>query len=89
LYKIHEVKNSIPITYILKDLNDEVITGSFYNEELQKAEQELFRIEKVLRKKKIKGVEHGFVKWIGYDNSFNEWIPLSNLINTGLEPQTD
>src|SRR5215469_12642826 len=32
-----------------------------YNEELQKSNQELFRIEKIIRKKKIDGVEQGLV----------------------------
>jgi len=79
LYKIHEIKSSKPVTYVIKDTNDEIISGSFYNEELQKSEQEVFRIEKVLRKKKIKGIQHGFVKWIGYNNTFNQWIPMTDI----------
>ena len=53
IYKIHKIDNSSPVTYILEDLRGEIIEGSFYNEELQKTSQEVFRIEKVLRKKKI------------------------------------
>jgi len=79
LYKIHEIKSSKPVTYVIKDTNDEIISGSFYNEELQKSEQEVFRIEKVLRQKKIKGIQHGFVKWIGYNNTFNQWIPMTDI----------
>ena len=79
LYKIHEIKSSEPVTYVIKDTKDEVIAGSFYNEELQKSEQEIFRIEKVLRKKKIKGIQHGFVKWIGYNDTFNQWIPMTDI----------
>ena len=79
MYTIHEVKDNIPQTYILKDLKGDVIEVGFYNEELQKAEQEVFRIKKILRKKKIKGVEHALVKWIGYDNTFSKWIPSTIL----------
>ena len=79
IYKIHKINNSTPVTYILRDLQDEVIEGSFYDEELQKTSQEVYRIEKVLRKKKINGIEHGLVKWIGYSDKFNEWIPVSKL----------
>jgi len=39
----------------------------------------VFRIEKVIRKKKINGIEHGLVKWLGYDKKFNEWKPMSEL----------
>ena len=79
MYNIHEVKNSIPPTYVVKDSSGKIITGSFYNDELQKSEQEIFRIEKVLRRKKISGVEHGLVKWIGYNDSFNQWIPMTSI----------
>ena len=43
---------------------------SFYEKELQKANQEKFRIEKVIKRKDDKL----YVKWKGYDNSFNSWI---------------
>ena len=79
IYKIHKINNSTPITYLLEDLQGEIIIGSFYNEELQKTSQEVYRIEKVLRKKKINGIEHGLVKWIGYSDKFNEWLPVSKL----------
>jgi len=80
LYTIHKVKETSPITYILKDMNGEIVEGGFYTEELQKSKQEVFRIEKVLRKKKINGVEHGLVKWLGYNKKFNEWKPMSEII---------
>jgi hypothetical protein len=79
IYFIHEVKQTNPVTYILKDTAGEVIEGSFYENELQKTKQEIYRIEKVLRKKIIDGVEHALVKWMGYDDKFNEWIPTNNL----------
>ena len=79
LFKIVEVKRTDPVTYILKDLQDEVVTGGFYEQELQKATQDVFRIEKVLRKKTINGVQHGLVKWLGYSNKFNEFLPLSEI----------
>ena len=79
LYTVHEVKRTDPITYILKDMNGEKIKGGFYTEELQKSNQEVFRIEKVMRKKKINGIEHGLVKWLGYDKKFNKWKPMSEL----------
>jgi len=81
LYTIHEVKATSLITYILKDMKGEIVEGGFYTEELQKSKQEVFRIEKVLRKKKINGEEHGLVKWLGYDEKFNEWKPMSEIVN--------
>jgi transposase InsO family protein len=81
IYNVVKVQMTMPVTYIIKDLKDEVIKGSFYEQELQKTEQEIFRIEKILQKKKIKGRQHGLVKWIGYNNDFNEWLPMSEIKN--------
>ena len=39
-----------PETYLIKDLNNNPIKGSFYKQELQKTNQEIFRISKVIRK---------------------------------------
>ena len=40
-----------PVTYLIKDLNNVPIKGSFYKQELQKTSQEIFRISKVIGKK--------------------------------------
>ena len=60
----------------LKILFREEIIGTFYEKELQKTNQEEFRIEKVIRQKGDKL----YVKWKGYDNSFNSWIDKRNLV---------
>ena len=58
---IKEIKNTLPWTYVINDLNGEEITGTFYEKELQKIDQQEFRIEKVIRKKGDKL----YVKWKG------------------------
>ena len=78
LYIIDEVQKTVPVTYKIKDSLGRIINGSFYNEELQKSNQEVYRVEKVIRKKKIDGVEHAFVKWSGYSDEFNQWIPMTD-----------
>ena len=66
----------VPWTYIISDLNGEEIIGIFFEKELQKTNQEEFRIEKVTKKKENKL----YVKWKGYDNSFNSWIDKKDLV---------
>ena len=61
------MKNTIPWTYVISHLNGKEIVGSFYEKELQKANQKEFRIEKVFKRKGNKS----YVKWKGYNNSFN------------------
>ena len=75
VFVVSKIKNSFPWTYVFSDLNGKVITGSFWEKELQKTSQEKFRIEKVLKRKGDKLC----VKWKGYDNSFNSWIDKKNL----------
>ena len=57
-------------------MNGEAILGTFYEQELQKSEQEIYRIEKIIRSRINKGKKDIFVKWHGYDKSFNSWIPF-------------
>ena len=49
VFIIKKVKNTIPWTYVINDLNGKEIIGTFYEKELQKANQEEFRIEIVIR----------------------------------------
>ena len=67
VFVIKKVKNTVPWTYVINDLNGKEIMGTFYEKELQKTTQEEFRIEKAIKRKGDKI----YVKWKGYDNSFN------------------
>ena len=66
--------------YVLKDYNNEFIEGKFYEEELQLVEPpEEFRIEKIIQKKKQGNKNVYFVKWKGYNDSFNSWVSENDL----------
>ena len=75
-FVIKKVKNTVPWTYVINDLNGDEIIGTFYEKELQKTNQQEFRIEKVIKRKGDKL----YVKWKGYDSSFNSWIDKKDLI---------
>ena len=77
LFVIKEIKNAVPWTYVINDLNGEEITGTYYEKELQKTNQQEFRIEKVIKRKGDKI----YVKWKGCDNSFNSWIDKKDLLS--------
>ena len=80
LFIIIKVNPTNPVTYNIEDTNGEKIQGSFYEEELQKSNQEIYRIEKVLKKRTKKdGTQEIFVKWYGYNDNFNTWIPLTDI----------
>ena len=61
-------------------MNGEPITGSFYEKELQKTIQGKFRKEKVIKRKGDKL----YVKWKGYDNTFNSWIDKKDAVQKSV-----
>ena len=56
VFVIKKVKSTVPWTYVSNDLNGEEIMGTFYEKELQKRNQEEFRIEKVIKRKGEKNI---------------------------------
>ena len=77
LFKIYKINKSNVITYQLKDMNDEIIKGIFYERELQLSKNITgeYIIEKIL---KTKG-NLMYVKWRGYSNNFNSWVKKTNI----------
>ena len=79
LFTVAKVKDTKLVTYTIADTNGKEIQGTFYEPELQKAKQEIYRIEKVLKKRTGRdGAKEIYVKWKGYSNDFNSWIPLTD-----------
>ena len=76
IFVIKKVKNTVPWNFVINDLNGEEIIGIFYEKELQKTNQKQFRLEKILKRKD----DELYVKWKGYDNSFNSWINKKDIV---------
>ena len=76
IFVVKKIKNTVSWTYIINALNGGEIVRSFYEKELQKTNQKEFRIEKVIKRKGNKL----YVKWKGYNTSFNSWIDKKDLI---------
>jgi hypothetical protein len=84
LFRIVNRIPSQPPRYKLEDLKGERIKGSFYTGDLQKFHKRdisklSFKIEKVIKKRKDKGREFSLVKWLGYGDKFNSWVPTTQL----------
>lgn len=74
--------NSSPVMYILQDLDNQVIKGKFYTQELQDIgphPPQVWRIEKIIRTKGTGVNKQYFVKWHGYDKNSNSWISASQI----------
>jgi len=68
IFTIDRVVKTKPVTYLLRDYQDQPIAGGFYEQELQKAMYpDVYLVEKVLKKRG----NQVYVKWLGFDSSHN------------------
>lgn len=76
MFVISEVLETDPITYRVKDLKNEEIKGTFYENELVKYDKQddVYKIERVIKKKGNKYL----VKWLGYPET--SWIDKKDLV---------
>ena len=79
VFVIDKVMLTKSVTYHIVDLLGEKVEGSFYEKELQKAKQQTFRIEKVVRRDNKK--KKALVKWKGYSDKFNSWVSFKDLVD--------
>ena len=70
-----------PTTYTLKDYHGEEIEGSFYRYELEPVihEEDVYMVEKILRRQRRHGEGWVLVKWLGYPSSMNSWVRQSDV----------
>ena len=75
-FTITKVRYTTPFTYNIKDYKNELINGIFYEEELQKCKHpDTYLIERIIRKRG----ENLFVKWLGFNDTHNQWIHQNDL----------
>jgi len=80
IFRVSNVHNTSPITYSLVDWNNETIEGRFYDAELQKViDKGEYRIEKVIKSRTRKGKKEALVKWFGWPEKFNQWLPFESV----------
>ena len=71
------------ITYGLKDLMNEPITGSVYHNEIKETVlPKHYEIEKIIETKNCEKTNKklALVKFLGYPDKFNEYIPIDNVV---------
>lgn len=81
VFRVTEVHTKLPIPqYSIENWDqNEAIAGRFYAEELQRVTGDVFKIDKVIRKRRRNGQSESLVKWRGYPDSANSWIPTASL----------
>lgn len=77
VFTVHDLRQTTPETYTLKDLKGEILDGTFYGHELSKSTVgNVYLVEKVLRTKGDKVL----VRWLGFDRREDSWIPKKDLV---------
>ena len=82
IFTVAEINDkSTPRMYKLKDYQGQVIEGSFYREEIEliTKEDDVFLVEKVIRRERRQGEMWVLVKWLGYPASMNSWVRHSDI----------
>lgn len=82
VFVISKVLSHMPIPmYVLTSFDgSEELLGKFYEFELQKVSDDFeYRIRSVL--KESRDGKRSFVSWVGFDDSYNSWIPSKNIRN--------
>ena len=67
--------------YRLKTESGQLLPKRFYPEEIQKVKPKLYRIEKIIKQRKVRGKTQYFVKWLNHSEEYNSWIPAENITN--------
>lgn len=78
LFKIHKINKTLPVTYSLKDLCGEKVSGIFYKNELVESVEPVYYPIQILRERRTKGNRKQFlVKFVNYNQT--RWVPENYL----------
>lgn len=82
IFKVHEISTKLPKPmYTLSNYDGtEIIKGKFYDFEITKFSGDVFRVEKVIKKRKYRGRNQLFVKWKGFPDRYNSWIDADQVV---------
>jgi hypothetical protein len=82
IFTVVKRHNTSPPVYTLSDHNGELIKGKWYENEMQKVtvNDDVYRVEKILGKRKVNGKTQYLVRWQGYDKQFDSYVDKNNLI---------
>ena len=82
IFTITQCIGRTPVVYRLKDFAEEAIKGTFYEKEIQRVRvgnNKVYKIEEILESRKRGGKKYVYVKWLGWPQKFNSWIPEDDI----------
>ena len=75
-------REGLPVYKIIDFYGKQEIKGSFYQQELQKVKispNKLYKIDKILKTKTVKGKKLSLVSWVGWPSEFNSYVSASEI----------
>ncbi|MDP2795194.1 MAG: DDE-type integrase/transposase/recombinase [Sulfurisoma sp.] len=81
VFNIYDIKETLPKPLYLLESYDkkEKLKGGFYAHEITPVNSDIFKVEKVIKQRKYRGKLQYFVKWMGYDITYNSWVDASDV----------
>ena len=80
---IKKVKNIVPWIYLIEETIGQETIATFYEKGLWKINHAEFGVEKLIKR----NGEKRYVKWKGYDNSFNSLIDKKDIVIKSYSPE--
>ena len=82
VYKVDKIYSKLTRPQYTISLEGEQLPHRYYIEELQKVtvdEDSYYPVEKILRYRQVNGQKQALIKWKGYPQQFNQWIPIDQI----------
>ena len=80
-FRIYRINRTLAVAmyYLRSEDTGDNIEGGFYAQELQRIRGDVYRIERVIRRRVRNGRRQALVKWRYYSDRWNEWIDEANI----------
>ena len=84
IFKIDSIKYTNPVTYKLRDLENDIVDGYYYDFELVKVHNfdeatAEYLVDKVIKTRIVKGKKEFFIHYFDLPSRFDAWIPAAQL----------
>ena len=82
VFKVKTVLKHLPIPmYEVEEWDGTPIEGNFYAEELSLVKGDVFKVERIIKRKIKNGVRSAYIKWEGFPAKYNSWVAETDITN--------
>lgn len=82
VFRVKNILSHLPVPmYEVEEWDGTPIEGNFYAEELSLVLGDVFKVERIIRRKVRNGVRSAYVKWEGFPAKYNSWVAETDIVN--------